>query len=449
MREGFSVIGPEVKTLLPRRSRLRYAALKALLLLLGIAAAVVLLEVVLRFSNPFQTRIRGQRIVLPKSRTTRIKNNIVKRLDPVITVTINSLGFRGAEPPDDFRRYLTIITVGGSTTYCYMLSDQKTWPAQLENRLAKSFQRVWVNNAGLNGNSTFAHIVLMEDFVSKLHPKVVLFLVGENDLVKGRFLTELDSEFLKGQIIFSSVKGFLLSVSAYSEVVALGVNLYRNYTAYRAGLSGGSVDLTKAGCLKVPREVEEQYVARGSEPYIQSYEARLKRLIDISREAGSEPVLITQPLLVGPAVDDITKVDLASIKVSETNNGEMWWETLEVFNDVTRKVGREKNVLLIDLARQMPKSTRYFWDYMHYTNEGAQVVAGIVYRSLCPMLASKFPQYVEQGCTEIRDHERQFIGKEGPRTPFCVPKRNQRFFSGESKNITQACSHPDASSGHL
>ncbi len=397
----------------PRRSWLRSASLKALLLLLGIAAAVALLEVVLRFYNPFQTRIRGDRIILAKNKTIRIKNNFVKSLDPVITVTLNSLGFRGAEPPADFGRYLTIITIGGSTTYCYMLSDGKTWPAELGDHLGNSFQGVWINNAGLLGNSTFAHILLMEEMVVKLQPKVVLFLVGLNDNAHAKeSLSEWDLENVRGRIIFSSARGFLRSVCAYSEVVALGVNLYRIYAGYRAILIHRHIDPTRVGYLKVPRELEERYVARSSEPYIQSYETRLKRLIDISRQAGIEPVFITEPLLVGPAVDDITKVDLAAIKVDETRNGAMWWESLEVYNDVTRKVGHEKNVLVIDLAREMPKSSRYFWDYCHYTNEGAQVVAGIVYRSLCPMLANKFPQYVKQGCTAIRDHEPQIMGKE-------------------------------------
>lgn len=306
---------------------------------------------------------------------------------------------------------MTIIAVGGSTTYCIMHSDARTWPAELGNHLGNSLQGVWINNAGLSGHSTFAHIVLMKEIVSKLRPKVVLFLVGINDLALGS-MGESDAETVKGRIIFSSPKGFLKSVSLYSEVLALGLNLYRNYAGWRSMPVHGYLDLTRVGYLKVPPAVEERYVARSSEPYIQSYETRLKRLIDISRQAGIEPVFITQPLLVGPAVDDITKVDLAAIKVDETRNGQMWWESLEVYNDVTRTVGHENGVLVIDLARQMPKSSRYFYDYMHYTNEGDQIVADIVYRSLCPMLATKFPQHVKQGCTEIRVGASQIMAKQ-------------------------------------
>jgi len=75
-------------------------------------------------------------------------------------------------------------------------------------------------------------------------------------------------------------------------------------------------------------------------------------------------------------------------------------------------VGHENNVFVIELARQIPKSSRYFHDYVHFSNEGAQVVADTVYRSLCPMLANQFPQYVKRGCAEIRDDEPQIMGKE-------------------------------------
>ena len=57
----------------------------------------------------------------------------------------------------------------------------------------------------------------------------------------------------------------------------------------------GNLNLQKVGYLSVPREIEERYVVDSSEPYIQAYETRLKRLIDISREAGIVPVFITNP----------------------------------------------------------------------------------------------------------------------------------------------------------
>ena len=42
------------------------------------------------------------------------------------------------------------------------------------------------------------------------------------------------------------------------------------------------------------------------------------------------------------------------------------------YNDVLRALAAEENTLLIDLARQLPKDSRYFYDTLHFTNEGAK-----------------------------------------------------------------------------
>ena len=44
---------------------------------------------------------------------------------------------------------------------------------------------MWINNAGLDGATTYRHLILMEDYLIKLRPKVVLFLVGINDVGAG------------------------------------------------------------------------------------------------------------------------------------------------------------------------------------------------------------------------------------------------------------------------
>ena len=45
---------------------------------------------------------------------------------------------------------------------------------------------------------------------------------------------------------------------------------------------------------------------------------------------------------------------------------------------------------IIDLARAMPKDSRLFYDFLHYTNDGSVVVGDTVFRGLCPELVKRF-----------------------------------------------------------
>ena len=84
------------------RTWLRSAAINTLALAAGCVFALLLLEVLLRWHNPFQARIKGNRIVLLTNKQYHIRNDIIGTLDPEVTVTRNSLGFRGPDPPADF-----------------------------------------------------------------------------------------------------------------------------------------------------------------------------------------------------------------------------------------------------------------------------------------------------------------------------------------------------------
>jgi lysophospholipase L1-like esterase len=365
---------------------------------IGLFAALVLLELLLHFYNPFQARIKGNRIVLLTNKQYHIKNDIIPSLDPVVNQTRNSLGFRGPNPPSDLPSKLSIISVGGSTTQCFFLSDDKTWMARLGDRLEKNFRDVWINNAGLDGHSTYGHIVLMEDHVVRVHPKVVLFLVGANDV--GRDPNqEFEAENIKSTISFHSPTAFIKSLSPYSEVASMIANLYRSLNAYKEGLIHWKIDLDKQGYIDVPPSEEQKNLAQGaSDQYLHGFEERVRKLIAVSRANGIEPVLMTQPILAGAGTDDVTQLDLARIVVSPGHNGKMWWDVLEKYNNVTRRVGREKGVLVIDVAHELPKSSRYFYDFIHYTNAGADAMSGILYNHLCPNLMKKFPAYGRGAC---------------------------------------------------
>jgi lysophospholipase L1-like esterase len=59
---------------------------------------------------------------------------------------------------------------------------------------------------------------------------------------------------------------------------------------------------------------------------------------------------------------------------------------LELYNEATRQVARQAGALAIDVAKEMPKDSRYFSDWVHFTNDGAVVLGDLVYRGLEPRL---------------------------------------------------------------
>lgn len=370
-----------------------------LLLLIGCVLGFFATEILLRIYNPFEFRVKGNKINLPVYFNYKIEIKDTKSLNNFVVHTKNSIGFRGEEAPKTFEDYLTIIAVGGSTTECFLIADGQDWPAILGEKLKKSFNLIWINNAGLDGHSTFGHNVLMQDYIVKIKPKVVLFLVGINDLwrwgVKDSPKTG-DRRLKSGlELDLSSIKTFLKTAGNNSEVFALAYNLYRySIQIHHPYTNIQDAFLEKAETIDIPKNQELEVVSKRlksfNEKYKKGYSLRLMKLIKISKENGIQPVLITQPALYGDATDDVTKKYLGSIKLGNEENGNIAWESLEFFNDVTRSIGLEQKVLVIDLAHEMPKSSRYFYDFLHYNNEGSKKVGEIVYKNLESYLKINF-----------------------------------------------------------
>jgi lysophospholipase L1-like esterase len=363
-----------------------------ILIVLGCLASVLVLELALRWSNPFHFRVRLEKIELLTNIKFKTKNTDIKKLDPVIVHTKNSLGFRGADPPRDFDRWLTIITVGGSTTECFYLSDGKTWTDDLGRELSRGFSRLWINNAGLDGHSTFGHLQLLKEYLLKLKPKCVLFLVGINDV--GRDDLAVYDQGAAGLNIIEPRRSLMTTLAQHSAFFSLVLNFSRYFDGYRRGLVHHQVDLER---LAKQEQVDPGHAARLTQlhrsKYLTPYAHRLTALLTACRDQGIEPVLLTQPALYGPARDPATGVNLGTIKVGQ-DNGSMAWDILELYNDVTRGVARREQVPLIDLARELPKDSRYFYDFFHFTNAGAARAGEIIYGDLAPVLARRFPEYV-------------------------------------------------------
>ncbi len=384
----------------------------------------ILLEVGLRIYNPFHLRLKGDKIVLPVNQQITITNKINPRLDPVIVNTRNSLGLRGpelpageagkrgavaagagegrvvasgseagrpvADKPDAGAALLKIITIGGSTTECHFLNDDRTWPYLLGKKISDSFCCSWLNNAGLDGHSTYGHIVLLNGHIKRLHPSVVVFLTGIND-VENPAPTFHDKMNTRG-----AVPDWRHYIFENSEVLNLALNLVRGWRAQKFNNTTAVLDLPDS---LHRRPLTEDVMRRRlslQAPYLAAYRTRLEQLADTCTAWGILPVFITQPNLYGIGRDPVTGADLElyPTDVQDTAmNGRLIWQMLEQYNAVVREMCARKGLPVIDLAHRMPKNSLYFYDMSHFTNAGAEEVASIVDSALLPVLETKFPAY--------------------------------------------------------
>ena len=373
--------------------RLSNLAKNLLVLLISFILVLGLCELILRIYNPLGFRIKGDKIILPINKKEIIHHEHgLGKLDKVVVHQRNSLGFRGPEPSSDFPRDLTIVTVGGSTTECFDLAGDKTWPHVLGVNLQRHFNHLWLNNAGLSGNSTFGHYILMQDYLVKLQPKVVIFLVGINDLgIRG----ERDFDQRIHGVNFRSLERFLASAAVYSELATAALNLYRYYFPKSVMMNNQNkpqeVDFKNLPRFGVLPEARAAMIKEHQDHYLHPYKARLEKLITICREHNIMPVLLTQPVLYGEGADEASGVGLRHRFVAQGMDGATAWQVLELYNDVTREVGREGGVPVIDVAREMPKDPAYFYDLMHYTNAGAARLGDIVARPVNASLGQKVP----------------------------------------------------------
>ncbi len=356
-------------------------------LILGVLA----IETIFRIWKPPFLRLVGTQILLPKNAT--FENNYEFNSDKLqnhITIKRNSLGFRGPEPPINFSSLKTIIAVGGSTTECIFLTEGKTWADVVYNILKPKMPSLWINNAGIDGHSTFGHLELMKQYISKLKPTYALFLVGINDMAIEQGRDQDNNQIANKKIIDSS--NFFSFIKNNSMLIS--------YLEYLFGQKGthdvlamkdwiADYDLIKSDPTFEPftdQDMEENKLR------LAEYKNRLESLMKLTQSYSIKPILITQPTVYGYGIDKTTGIDLGKVVVSDfTENGKRRtgadkWRLLETYNDVTRNTAKEFNIPLIDLAREMPKDTNYYYDFVHFTEKGAEKVGEIMAEHLSSML---------------------------------------------------------------
>ncbi|MFY7841153.1 MAG: SGNH/GDSL hydrolase family protein [Lacibacter sp.] len=351
-------------------------------LFFGLLVALVLCEIVLRIYNPFTNFTKHGKLVLPANQQTVFDNQWIKQLDAKIAYSRNALGFRGPMPTDSISKLNSIITVGGSTTECRFLSDSTTWPFLLGEELKDSIPNLWMNNAGIDGHSTFGHLLLLKEYIIQLKPKYVLLLTGVNDVE-----TEKPEQFdlmNENKLQYSSAKAFVKSLLNKTEIGATVFQLYNIRSAYKKGLIHKDVDFKQLRDTSYTPAYIQQTITK-QQNYLSGYKTRLQEIVTLCKANHIQPVLLTQPSLYGAFKDSAGGVQM-DLKFHESNPGKnnlLQEQVLEEYNNVVRSFNTQATV--IDLAKLMPKNTIYYYDFIHFNKQGAAKVAELIESQITQM----------------------------------------------------------------
>lgn len=246
----------------------------------------------------------------------------------------NQQGFRGPVlDPERRPGEVRIATVGDSNTLGWRGEDGAHWPGLLD-RLAGP--EVRVVNAGVWGYSSFQGVLRLRE-VLPLAPDVVTLSFGSNDARPVR-VTDVER-------------------SGASQARAL---LKGRFGRLRLGrvLIGGVDRLWALGAAgKMRRRVG-----------LDLYRDNLRTMIGEIRVAGARPVLLTRPYIGAPP------------------DPSEWRAAAPDYNAATVDVAGEAKVPVVDLYSHFKHRAEYFADDSHFTPEGHQIAARLVYEELLSLL---------------------------------------------------------------
>ncbi|MDO6596410.1 SGNH/GDSL hydrolase family protein [Oceanihabitans sp. 2_MG-2023] len=297
-------------------------------------------------------------------------------------IAFDAIGARSISNLEDKKN--KIVVFGGSTTACFALTQQLTWPALLEKKLGDTY---WVGNFGRPGNSSNHHTLQFKHILEKpelKEVKTVLIMQGVNDFV--------GSLVSKERYINSDTK--TLTKFAFQHTPEDHLPFHKKLTLYKLAVSAKNKikfqlkhkeHLTKAvaSITNLRHNAELTNELPDVTESLNHYEKNTLELIRLAKAKGIHLIFIQQATMWKPDLEEeYEKLLLTS--GFENNNGfystTALYHGMEIFNEKLKNICKQNNVEFIDL--DLPKTTESFYDDFHFNESGARLVSDRVFTAL-------------------------------------------------------------------
>ena len=266
---------------------------------------------------------------------------------------------------------LTLAFLGGSTTECMMVDEDKRFPRLVATKLEETVGKVNSYNCGKAGAHSLNSLNTLINKVLPLEPDVVAMMHNGNDLImllyEGSYWNDnpFRSLVVERKPPPETVTGLIKK---------LGKTLFPHLIARLKPAPTEPID-PFAHLRGRVLEIDEDKLRA-------EFSRSLEMFIAVCRVNDVVPVLLTQPNRLTEEPDELIKKHTEKLHRDFGIEYPRYQALWRMFNDTIREVGRTQGVEMIDLADELPQEAAYMYDLCHYNNAGSQRVAEIIAREL-------------------------------------------------------------------
>jgi lysophospholipase L1-like esterase len=281
---------------------------------------------------------------------------------------------------------LVMAFLGGSTTECIYDDENNRFP-YLTGRLLEEKTGLKVNsyNAAKSGNNSLHSLNILLNKVVELKPDLVVMMHNINDLAV--LLYE------KTYWNHHPTRSPLVEKPPCWKTV--GKNLEETFQLARdlviPNLYGAVYRLVHTeGKFKADefKQVRGRKILVNQEQLVPEFTLNLQTFINICRARGITPVLMTMPSRLKDRPDPLIARLMKGLEDQQGITYTDFKGAFDRFNQTIREVGARNQVLVVDLAQEIPQEKEYMSDVAHFTPAGSRLVAQRIVAGLRPLVSS-------------------------------------------------------------
>jgi hypothetical protein len=260
-----------------------------------------------------------------------------------------------------------------------LLGEDNQWPRILEQRLEKvKGTNVWVGNAGHSGFGSDKVLEVARNYLPIINPKYLIVLTGFNEGIVPEDLALSD--------LPEKAPPLANRLVVLADRIVLIKLLRRTLFSYSA-LSPHDIYFGESNIGIVKFRQQYQLDAQLTPPRqrdwhdldLSKFDQALQEIGNLAKQYGARLILCTQPTLYR---DDLTPGENQLLWMIGNYTPATKRKKMDLINSHIRAAAARLGVPLVDLDRDLPRTTDVFYDDCHFNIGGAQRVAEAVFQCL-------------------------------------------------------------------